>query len=222
MMRTPDRPLPRRAVARHGRRAWIAVGLTIVALAAIWSGLWYYAAAIVEQTLAGWYQREAAAGRNYSCGSQTVGGFPLKLAVRCDGVAVDVKSAQPAFSVAAKTATFGAMIWQPTTLVGEVGGPLTFAELGQAARFRADWNRGQMTVRGIPPNPESASLSFETSACRSRHRRWRIRRTFQSRSGRRGRSRRCRRAEPSSSHRSDIAFRWGGGAGAAYSARRSR
>jgi hypothetical protein len=162
MMRTPDRPLPRRAVAQHGRRAWIAVGLTIVALAAIWSGLWYYAAAIVEQTLAGWYQREAAAGRNYSCGSQTVGGFPLKLAVRCDGVAVDVKSAQPAFSVAAKTATFGAMIWQPTTLVGEVGGPLTFAELGQAARFRADWNRGQMTVRGIPPNPESASLSFET------------------------------------------------------------
>jgi hypothetical protein len=160
MMRTPDRPLTRRTVGR-GQGRWIAGGAIIVALAVIWTCLWYYAAAIVEQTLAGWYQREAASGRVYSCGSQSVSGFPFQLAVHCYGVAADVKSAQPAFSVAAKTATFGAMIWHPTSLVGVVVGPLTFADLGQSARFTADWAHGQITVRGIPPNPESASFSFE-------------------------------------------------------------
>jgi hypothetical protein len=160
MMRTPDRPLLRRT-ARPSRGRWIAGGTIILALAVIWTCLWYYAAAIVEQTLAGWYQREAEAGRVYSCGSQSVGGFPFKLAVHCYGVAADVKSAQPAFSVAAKTAIVGAMIWHPTSLVGDVVGPLTFADLGQSPRFTADWTRGQITVRGVPPNPESASFSFD-------------------------------------------------------------
>jgi hypothetical protein len=160
MMRTPDRLLPRRTAGR-GRGRWIAGGAIIVALAVIWTCLWYYAAAIVEQTLAGWYQREAAAGRVYSCGSQSVGGFPFKLAVHCYGVAADVKSAQPAFSVAAKTAIVGAMIWHPTSVVGDVVGPLTFADLGQSPCFTADWTRGEIAVRGIPPNPESASFSFD-------------------------------------------------------------
>ena len=160
MMRTPDRPLPRRA-SGHRRRPWIAGGAIIVALAVIWTGLWYYAAVIVEQTLAGWYQREAAAGRSYSCDSQSVGGFPLRLAIHCDSVEVDIRSAQPAFAVAANATTFGAMIWHPTTLVGDVAGPLTFAELGQAPRFSADWSHARVAVRGIPPNPDSASLSFD-------------------------------------------------------------
>jgi hypothetical protein len=160
MMRTPDRPLPLRTGGR-GRGRWIAGGAIIVALAVIWTCLWYYAAAIVEQTLAGWYQREAAAGRVYSCGSQSVGGFPFELAIHCYGVAADVKSAQPAFSVAARTAIVGAMIWHPTSLVGDIVGPLTFADLGQSPRFTADWTHGQITVRGIPPNPESASFSFD-------------------------------------------------------------
>jgi hypothetical protein len=160
MMQMSDRPLSRRTGGRT-RGRWIAGAIIIVALAVIWTGLWYYAATIVEQTLAGWYQREAAAGRSYSCGSQAVGGFPIELAVHCDGVAVDVKSAQPAFSVAAKTATFGAVIWRPTTLVGDVAGPLTFSELDQPPRFTADWSRGQVAIRGIPPNPDSASLSFD-------------------------------------------------------------
>ena len=90
-----------------------------------------------------------------------MGGFPLRLAIHCDSVEVDIKSAQPAFAVAANTTTFGAMIWHPTTLVGDVASPLTFAELGQAPRFSADWSHARVAVRGIPPNPDSASLSFD-------------------------------------------------------------
>jgi hypothetical protein len=160
MMRPPGQPLPRRSGgSRRGR--WIAIGLTIVAIAVIWTWLWYYAASIADRTLAGWLQREAAAGRVYSCGSESFGGFPFKLAVECRDVGVEVKSTQPAFAAAAKTVTFGAAIWNPTRLVGDIVGPLTFAQQGQDSRFVADWVHGRIAVSGIPPNPESASLEFD-------------------------------------------------------------
>jgi len=158
MMRTPGQRLPPRTTAHRTARRWIAVGATIVAIAVIWVWLWYYAATVADRTLAGWLQREAAAGRVYSCGSQSFGGFPFKLDVHCRDVGVEVKTAQPAYAVAARTAIFGAAIWHPTRLVGNVVGPLTFAEQGQAPRFSADWVHGQITVSGIPPNPESASF----------------------------------------------------------------
>ena len=161
MMRTPGQPLPPRTAGyRLGR--WIVIGATIVAIAVIWTWLWYYAASVADRTLAGWLQREAAAGRVYSCGSQSMGGFPFKLAVRCSDVGVEVKSTQPAFAATAKTATFGAAIWNPTRLVGDIVGPLTFAEQGQNPRFVADWVHGKIAVRGIPPNPESALFEFDS------------------------------------------------------------
>jgi hypothetical protein len=160
MMRPPGQPLPRQA-AGYRRGRWIALGAAIVAIAVIWTWLWYYAASIADRTLAGWLQREAAAGRIYSCGSESFSGFPFKLAVHCRDVGVEVKGTQPAFAAAAKTATFGAAIWNPTRLVGDVDGPLTFAEQGQGPSLVADWVHGRIAVRGIPPNPESASLEFD-------------------------------------------------------------
>jgi hypothetical protein len=160
MMRAPGQPLPRRTRG-YRRRRWIAIGATIVAIAVIWTWLWYYAASVADRTLAGWLHREAAAGRVYSCGSQTFSGFPFELAVHCRDVGVEVKSTQPTFAAAAKTATFGATIWNPTRLVGDVVGPLTFAEQGQDPGFVADWVHGRIAVSGIPPNPESASLEFD-------------------------------------------------------------
>lgn len=160
MMRAPGQPLPRRTGGyRRGR--WIAIGATIVTIAVVWTWLWYYAASVADRTLGGWLHREAAAGRVYSCGSQAFSGFPFKLAVQCRDVGVEVKSTRPAFAAAAKTATFGATIWDPTRLVGDVVGPLTFAEQGQDSGFVADWVHGRIAVSGIPPDPESASLEFD-------------------------------------------------------------
>jgi len=160
MMRTPGQPLPRRS-AGYRRGRWVAIAAAAVAIAVIWTWLWYYAASVADRTLAGWLQREATAGRVYSCGSQSFSGFPFKLAVHCRDVGVEVKSTQPAYAVAAKTATFGAAIWNPTRLVGDIAGPLTFAEQGQAPDLSADWVRGQIAVSGIPPNPDSASVLFD-------------------------------------------------------------
>ena len=55
----------------------------LVALAVIWTGLWFYAASAAETALAGWRAREAKSGRTYECGSQSIGGFPFRIEVRC-------------------------------------------------------------------------------------------------------------------------------------------
>lgn len=159
-------------IARRGRRApvppprrtiwrFILPVAVLVGLAAVWCGLWYYAAGVANRTLAGWIASEAAAGRDYTCGSEGVGGFPFSIQVRCSQAAATFKSAQPQVDVAANDITFTAQVWRPTVLVGDVVGPVTVAAPGQAPTLIANWSSARMRVDGIPPNPESISINVE-------------------------------------------------------------
>ncbi len=76
-----------------------------VVLAGMWSCLWYYSASIADRTLAGWVEREATAGRVYSCGSQSIGGFPLSIHAHCDDATAAIKNSQPPYAVQAKSVT---------------------------------------------------------------------------------------------------------------------
>jgi len=163
MMRPHQRPPRRPGAAAPHRRLWpvllpIAI---IVALAVGWSWLWYYAASVADRTLSGWVVREAAAGRVYSCGSQTIGGFPFRIQARCADAAAAINSNQPPFTVHAKAVVFASQVYEPTLLTGDVTGPLTLAEVGQAPSFAANWSRAQIGVRGLPPDPERVSITIE-------------------------------------------------------------
>ena len=92
----------------------------VVALVPGWVWGWYYSAAVADRTLAGWIEREAAGGRIYSCGSQAVGGFPLRIEVHCADAEAQVNSYHPPFAVKAKDVTFTARVYRPTLLVGDV------------------------------------------------------------------------------------------------------
>src|ERR1700761_6132132 len=94
-----QRPLSRAAAGPPRRRIWpIALPIcVIVVLAAGWCALWYYAAGVADRTLSGWVAREAAAGRVYNCGSQTIGGFPLRIEADCTGVGATISSTTPPF-----------------------------------------------------------------------------------------------------------------------------
>ena len=109
----------------------------------------------------GWVEREAAAGRVYSCGSQSVGGFPFRIQARCADAVAEVKSNRQPYAVKAKNVIFGAEIYYPTRLIGDITGPLTLAEFGQPPSFVADWARARLSVRGRPPNPEGVSVLFD-------------------------------------------------------------
>ncbi|MGD0024988.1 MAG: DUF2125 domain-containing protein [Xanthobacteraceae bacterium] len=133
----------------------------VVVVAVGWCGLWYYAASVADRTLAGWVAREAAAGRAYSCGSQGISGFPFRIEARCVAAAAALNSNRPPLAVAAKDITFTAQVYRPTLLVGEITGPLTVAQPGEPPSFVATWSLARMSLSGLPPEPESVSVTLD-------------------------------------------------------------
>jgi hypothetical protein len=135
--------------------------LVVIGLAGAWTVFWNYAAAEAEATIAGWRQREARLGRVYSCGSQTIGGFPFRIEVRCGDAAAELRNIQPPLSLKLKDVLIVAQVYQPTLLITEFAGPLMVADPGQTQSFTADWTLAQASVRGLPTSPERVSILFD-------------------------------------------------------------
>jgi hypothetical protein len=144
------------------RRRWpYVLAVLAVVAAGAWSALWYYAAGRAEEVIAGWRAREARAGRIHTCGSQTVGGFPLRFEMRCSDPGLDIKSATPPLSIKGKDVFITAKVWQPTRLTAEITGPLTISEPGQPPTVTANWSHAQTELRGLPIAPEQVVLTFD-------------------------------------------------------------
>ena len=158
MMRTgPQRP---RAAAPR-RRLWPFYTVAIVILLAIgWSWLWYYAASIADRALSGWIAREAAIGRVYACGTQSIGGFPFSIVSRCTEAAARFNTTQPPFDVRAGDVTFSAQVFRPTLLNGDITGPVTLADPGQPPTFVATWSHAELSLLGLPPDPEGVFVTL--------------------------------------------------------------
>jgi hypothetical protein len=165
MMQPPEerarRMLRARSVARRRWPIWVPLGAVAIVLASLWSGLWYVSASVADRALSGWVEREAAAGRAYSCGSQTIGGFPFNITARCTDVAAEITNSRPHYSVSAKALDFVAEIYRPTRLVGEITGPLTVAVTDQPPSLAADWTRARLVVSGVPPQPDTFSIALD-------------------------------------------------------------
>jgi len=145
------------------RRRWpiFVPFVLLVALAVIWTGLWFYAASAAESALAGWRAREAKSGRTYECGSQSISGFPLRIEVRCAKPVVEWRGKGPQLVLTGADVVMLAQIYQPTLLIGEFKGPMTVAEPGQPVAYVANWTLGQSSMRGTPRAPERGSLVFD-------------------------------------------------------------
>jgi hypothetical protein len=117
-------PVPR-------RRRWplVTVALLVV-LGGAWAGVWHYGAGVAERTIEGWKAREARSWRLYTCASQSIGGFPFGIEVRCADAGAELKSNSPPLAVKARDMVVTAKVWQPTVLTTEFVGPLTVAEPG--------------------------------------------------------------------------------------------
>jgi hypothetical protein len=142
------------------RRPWlIALPLMLVLLlGVVWSGVWYYAAGEAETRMNAWREQQARAGRVFACGTQTVGGYPFRIEVRCTGASAELKDAQPALSIKLKEILAVAQVWDPKLLIAEFTGPLTVSDPGQPVHTMAKWTLAQASVRGTPANPERVSI----------------------------------------------------------------
>ena len=163
MMRPPAQRMRRLEVRPVRRRRWpvLASAVIVIVLAVVWGLLWYYAATVADRTMAGWIEREAAAGRIYSCGTQSIGGFPLGFAVRCTNAAAQIRNTVPPYDVKAGDVSFSAEIYRPTGLVGDIVGPLSLAQAGRPPAFSVNWTRAQVGVSGVPPFPETAFVNLD-------------------------------------------------------------
>ena len=162
-MRAAPRTPVKRPAARRRRRAWPLLGLVagLVVIALGWCWLWYYAATVTERTLAGWIEREAALGRVYACGAQSVGGFPFGIVSRCAQAAASFNNMQPPFAVTAAEIAFSAGLFRPTLLNGAIGGPVTLANPGQPPIFVANWSDARLSLSGLPAEPERVAVALQ-------------------------------------------------------------
>ncbi len=147
------------------RRRWPTVLIVLlVVLAGLWAGAWHYGAGVAERTIEGWKAREAKSGRVYTCATQTIGGFPFGVELRCADAGAELTSTRPPLALKARDMLVSAHVWRPTVLTTELTGPLTIAEPGGAVTISANWRRARTQVHGLPVSPESVAISLENLA----------------------------------------------------------
>jgi len=160
MQRRQPQARPRRSPPPGRRfRRFLVLAVIIVALPIGWTALWSYAASIANEALAGWIAREAALGRVYACGSQSIGGFPFGILIHCDKATAAFKSNRPPFDVSAGDFTFSAQVFRPTLLNGEISAPVALADPG-AGTFVANWSSARLALLGLPPEPERVTIDL--------------------------------------------------------------
>ncbi len=147
--------------ARRRTRRYIGTLVLFAALIGGWSWLWHYSAGQAEAAIDGWRAREAKAGRLYTCGAQTIGGYPFRIEVNCDKASALFRSNQPPVEIKTSGMLIAAQIYQPDLLISEFHGPLTIAEPGHAPNIVVNWKLAQSSVRGTPAAPERVSLVFD-------------------------------------------------------------
>ncbi|MBO0733680.1 MAG: DUF2125 domain-containing protein [Methylocapsa sp.] len=65
--------------------SWLIILVGMVAMAPIgWSGFWYVKSRAAAAALAAWMEKEAQAGRQWSCPSQKITGFPYTVVISCE------------------------------------------------------------------------------------------------------------------------------------------
>lgn len=149
------------ATGTSARRRYIGLVLVIVALFGGWSAFWFYAARQAQATIEGWRAREAKAGRDYSCGSESFAGYPFRIEVACDRAAAVFRAMTPPVEIRTTGILAAAQIYQPNLLISEFTGPLTIAERGQPPSLAANWTLFQSSVRGTPSAPQRVALVFD-------------------------------------------------------------
>ena len=150
-------------------RLFIAPVLVLIAAIA-WSVFWFYAASQVDVQADAWRAQEAKSGRIYDCADRSVGGFPFRLEVRCDGATVTLVSQTAGASTQAPiTAKLDeilvvAQIYDPKRVIAEFTAPATVSDKGAQASYVVNWRLGRSSVVGLPAVPQRASIVFDDSA----------------------------------------------------------
>ena len=152
-------PLTGPAFSSGGMRLVTASLAVLLVTGAAWSATWFYAARAAEATIASWVDREAKSGRTYDCGSRSVGGFPLRVELRCLDPKATLASGPSTLVANAKEFRTVVDLFQPSLLTTEVTGPISISSAGQT--YVGNWASAQTILRATSAGPEQVSALFE-------------------------------------------------------------
>ena len=161
-------PPPRRSAWRHVRRTLYFALALIALLAAIWAGLWHFAAGKAEETIASIIAREASAGRNISCGSRQISGFPFAFTVTCDKPRLEVARPSGKMVLAGQLLTGTTGLGAPGHILVKVEGPLAIEAPGMAeaeAQWRSFTGDIALDLKGL----DHADVTVEAPSFRQRN-----------------------------------------------------
>jgi hypothetical protein len=153
--------------SRPARRRWpllLCLG-AIVIVAAGWTGLWFSAAHRAQAEIAKWRQHERQAGRQQECASESIGGFPLRIELRCADASFEL-AGTPTLNLKLPFMRASVDLYDPRTVRGEFTGPLEISEPGNSSKYSAQWNRAEARVHGAPSAVDQASLVFDALSVR--------------------------------------------------------
>ncbi|MGH6848417.1 MAG: DUF2125 domain-containing protein [Methylocella sp.] len=147
---------PRRALQRVGAFAASAAAVLIVG----WTGAWFYALHSFNTTIAEWREWEDKSGRQYSCATEGIGGYPVRVEMVCGNPKAIIITENGKFTAEAKQLRVAVELFHPSVIVSKVEGPVSFAELGQPDSFMGRWSHAEATVTGPRPTPDGLSIEL--------------------------------------------------------------
>jgi hypothetical protein len=127
-------------------------------LAAIWSGIWYYAASKTENVIADTLIKEATHGREWTCPNRRVSGFPFRIEVSCDAPTFITKQEGKAGSGNLGGLSVQARIVDPTRAIATLKSPLTFE--AQGGTINIAWADAKTSLSGSSNSFNDFSLDM--------------------------------------------------------------
>ena len=114
----------------------------VVLLAAAYTGLWFFLAGRLDDGAEAALVEARAQGTEIECAGRDVRGYPFRLGLACDAVAL-----QSANGAAVEAGAFrsAAQIYRPGLVVSELDGPLTLDAPG--ASLNAEWDLARASTR---------------------------------------------------------------------------
>jgi hypothetical protein len=153
---------------RRSRWPLFLMPILLLIAAAAWSAFWFYAVSQAKVKAEAWRTQEARSGRSYDCARQSIGGFPFRLEIHCEGARVTLTS-QTAGAAQPVTINLGeilavAQVYDPKLLIAEFHAPAAISESANAPAMKVDWSTARASVVGLPAVPQRASIVFDDVA----------------------------------------------------------
>ncbi|MBW3096526.1 DUF2125 domain-containing protein [Pseudohoeflea coraliihabitans] len=101
--------------------AWL--GVVVLVAVVLYVGAWFFIAARIENSLPDFFAQAQSEGISPRCDNAEVRGFPFRLGLFCNGVAVEFE--ESATTVSAGPVRSLAQVYNPRHIVSEIDGPLT-------------------------------------------------------------------------------------------------